>query len=71
MASDAGKSIYDNWAKPVTEMSYSPSHPKNKRIQKMELKKNSMHMDMFFPDQLIYEMKPIHEIQTKFHQFRK
>ena len=32
MASDAGKSIYDNWAKPVTEMSYSPTHPRNKRL---------------------------------------
>jgi len=32
LASDAGKSIYDNWAKPVTEMSYSPTHPKNKRL---------------------------------------
>jgi len=37
----------------------------------MELKKNSMHMDMFFPDNLIYEMKPIHEIQTQFTVFRK
>lgn len=33
----------------------------------MELKKNSMHMDMFFPDNLIYEMRPIHEIQTQFN----
>lgn len=30
----------------------------------MELKKSSMHMDMFFPDNLVYEIKPIHEIQT-------
>ena len=28
LASDAGKSLYDNWAKPVTEMSYSPANLK-------------------------------------------
>lgn len=64
LISEAGNTQYDNWKMPITDTFNSPAQIKKK--SKMSLKKHSTHMDMFFPDHLIYEMKPIRDIQTKF-----
>ena len=70
LISETGNTQYDNWKVPITETVNSPVQNKFRK-SKISLKKNSTHMNMFFPDNLIYEMKPIRDIQTKFQVLRK
>jgi hypothetical protein len=51
-------------------MSGSPQR-RGKQQAKLAMKKHSTKMDMFIPDNLMYEMKPIDRIETKFSVFRK
>ena len=51
--------------KPMTEMSGSPQR-RGRQATKLGMKKLSTKMDMFIPDNLMYEMKPIDRIETKF-----
>jgi hypothetical protein len=49
----------------MTEMSGSPPR-RGRQATKLGIKKLSTNMDMFIPDNLMYEMKPIERIETKF-----